>query len=208
MARKYVIGVTGNIATGKSTLLGMLRELGAAVINADDVTRLVMRRGEPAYEQIVAAFGSDILRADGEIDRAALGRRVFSDADAMRRLEAIVHPATIARIERQIEEANAAVVVIEAIKLIESGMVARLCDALWVIEAPAEQQLERLVAMRGMSRQDALQRISAQGPQADKVKAADVVIHNDGSVDDLRRRVLEAWQGIPAEFRQDMERPA
>jgi len=107
-----------------------------------------MRRGQRAYREIVAAFGQEILGPDREIDRAALGRRVFLDPAALRRLEQIVHPATIERIAREIEHSEARVVVIEAIKLIESGIVARLCNARWVVDAGPEQQLSRLMAMR------------------------------------------------------------
>jgi len=198
---KYVIGLTGNIAVGKSAVLNMLRELGATVIDADAVTREVMQRGRRAYKEIVAAFGPAILGPDRQIDRPALGRRVFSDPAALRRLEQIVHPATIERIARQIERAETPVVVIEAIKLIESGMTARLCNALWVVEAPAEQQLARLMTQRGMSRADAEQRIAAQPPQAEKIAMADVVIHNGGTLEETRRQVLAAWEAIPAEFR-------
>lgn len=198
---KYVIGLTGNIATGKSTVLRMLEELGAKVIDADAITREVMKRGQRAYREIVAAFGREILRPDREIDREALGRRVFSDPAALRRLEQIVHPATIERIAREIENAQERVVVVEAIKLIESGMVARLCNALWVVDAPLEQQICRLMGSRGMSRESALQRIQAQSPQAEKVAIADVVIDNSGSLEETRQRVLAAWETIPPEFR-------
>ena len=198
---KYVIGLTGNIATGKSTVLRMLEELGAKVIDADAITREVMKRGQRAYREIVATFGREILRPDREIDREALGRRVFSDPAALRRLEQIVHPATIERIAREIENAQERVVVVEAIKLIESGMVARLCHALWVVDAPLEQQIRRLMASRGMSRESALQRIQAQSPQTEKVAIADVVIDNSGSLEETRRQVLAAWETIPPEFR-------
>lgn len=199
---KYVIGLTGNIATGKTTVLGMLRELGAHVVDADAITRLVMQRGQRAYREIVAAFGPEILDPDGAIDRAALGRRVFSNPADLRRLEQIVHPATIERIAREIEHSDASVIVVEAIKLIESGIVARLCDTVWVVDAPLEQQLTRLMQERGMSRAEAEQRIRVQASQAEKVAFAHVVIHNEGSLEETRRQVLAAWEAIPAQFRQ------
>jgi len=199
---KYIIGLTGNIAVGKSAVLNILRELGAEVIDADAVTREVMARGQRAYKDIVAAFGPAILGPDRQIDRPALGRRVFSDPAALRRLEQIVHPATIERISRQIEHSPAGVIVIEAIKLIESGMVARLCDTLWVVAAPPEAQLRRLMEQRGMGRADAEQRIAAQPPQSEKIAAAKLVIRNAGTLEETRRQVIAAWETIPAEYRQ------
>ena len=199
---KYVIGLTGNIATGKSTVLSMLRGLGAEVIDADSITRSVMRRGQPVHQEVVAAFGSEILGPDLEINRSALGRRVFSDPTALRRLEQIVHPPTVKRIMRRIRRSPASVIVVEAIKLIESGMAGQLCHALWVVDAPQEQQMARLMTTRGFSRQEALQRIEAQPPQAEKVAAADVVIRNAGSLEETRRQVLDAWERIPTEFRR------
>jgi len=198
---KYVIGVTGNIATGKSTVLDILRELGAHVIDADAVTRRIMRRGEPAFDQIVAAFGPQIVDAGGELDRGALGRRVFADPVALRTLERIVHPLTLAAIRREIDASTAGVVVVEAIKLIESGFADEVGDSLWVVDAPAEVQLQRLVERRGMSREEALQRIAAQPPQAEKLLQADVVIENAGSLEETRRQVYEAWVRIPPQCR-------
>jgi len=198
---RYVIGLTGNIGTGKSTVVEMLLELGADAIDADSVTRAVMRRGRRAYREIVATFGPAILDSHGQIDRAELGRRVFSDQAALRQLEEIVHPATIERITRMIELSPSSIVVIEAIKLIESGMVIRLCDALWVVTASPEQQLERLTRNRGMSREDALQRMAAQPPQAEKTAAADVLIDNSGTPAETRAQVLAAWERLPQEVR-------
>ena len=193
----YVIGLTGNICTGKSTVSKILQELGVHIIDADVVTRKVMMRGQRAYNEIVEAFGQEMLGPNGEIDRARLGRRVFGDTEALRRLEELVHPATIEWITRDIENSDADVIVIEAIKLIESGMVIQLCDVLWVVDAPPEIQLSRLMKSRGMSREDALQRIHAQPPQAEKVASADVVIDNSGSIEETRQQVMAAWGKIP-----------
>jgi len=198
----YVIGLTGNIGTGKSMVLDILRDLGAHIIDADAVTRLVMQRGGAAYSAIVEAFGPEIVRADGEIDRAALGRLVFSDSCALRRLEKLVHPATTTWIKTDIAGTDADVVVIEAIKLIEAGLVAELCDTLWVVDVPPEVQLARLLDSRGMSREDALQRMAAQPPQEEKVAAADLVIDNAGAIEQTRQQVLAAWSAIPRARRQ------
>lgn len=194
--RPYVIGLTGNIATGKSLVGYMLAECGAEHIDADRLAHQAMARGTETWEQIVCAFGPQILQPDGEIDRAQLGAIVFADDDALARLERIVHPPVIARTEELIRHSTAPVVVVEAIKLIESGMVARLCDALWVVVAPRAVQVERLVANRGLSRKEAIARVDAQPPQSAKVAEADVVIDNGGSIEDTRCQVAHAWDAI------------
>ncbi len=201
----YVIGLTGNIATGKSTVAGMLAELGARVIDADALAHQVVRAGTPAWRQVVDQFGREIVQEDGEIDRARLGAQVFADPAAMARLEAIVHPAVIAEAGRLLEAIDkdsgpatagrARVAVLEAIKLIESGM-RRRCDELWVVTCPREQQVERLIRTRGLSRSEAELRIDAQPPQADKVALADVVIDNSHSVEETGVQVRREWQRI------------
>ena len=193
----YVIGLTGNIGAGKSTVLEMLRALGAHTIDADAVTRQVMRRGGPAYGPIIQEFGVGILGADGEIDRAALGRRVFADASALRRLEALVHPATIAWITEEIARTDADVIVIEAIKLIESGLLAR-CQSLWVTTCRAELQLERLRRDRGLTTADAVRRMNGQPDAAAKVARADVLLVNEGSREDLLAVVDKEWRCLTA----------
>jgi dephospho-CoA kinase len=194
--RPYVIGLTGNIATGKSLVGRMLSERGAEYIDADRLAHQAMARSTEAWEQIVRAFGPQILQPDGEIDRARLGAIVFSDAGALARLERIVHPPVIARTEELVQRSTAQVVVVEAIKLIESGMMARLCDALWVVVAPRAVRIERLMAHRGSSYEEAVARIDAQPPQSAKVAEADVVIDNGGSIEDTRRQVARAWDAI------------
>jgi dephospho-CoA kinase len=192
-----VIGLTGNIATGKSTVGRMLAERGAEHIDADRLAHQVMAQGTGAWEQIVRAFGREVLRPDGEIDRARLGAIVFSDDDALARLERIVHPPVIERTQALIERSSAPVVVVEAIKLIESGMVARLCDALWVVTAPRPVQIDRLVENRDLSRAEAAARVDVQPPQQAKVAQADVVIDNGGTLEETRRQVTEAWHALP-----------
>jgi dephospho-CoA kinase len=204
--RPYVIGLTGNIATGKSLVGRMLAERGAEHIDADRLAHQVVARGTDAWQQIVREFGREILRPDGEIDRARLGAIVFSDAAALTRLEGFVHPPVIALTGERIERSTASIVVVEAIKLIESGMVVRLCDALWVVIAPRAAQIERLVADRGLSYEDAVARVDAQPPQSAKAARADVVIDNGGSIEATRRQVARAWEGLelpcPAPRRQ------
>ncbi len=195
MQLPFLIGLTGNIATGKSEVARLLSELGAQVIDADLVAHQVMQPGGPAYDAVIAAFGPDILAADGTVDRARLGAIVFRDPAALRRLEAAVHPAVIAEVDRRIAQASAAVVVVEAIKLIEAGM-HRTYDALWVVTAPRPVQIARLMATRHLSAEEAALRVDAQPPQEEKAALADVVIVNDGNREQLRERVEAAWRQI------------
>jgi dephospho-CoA kinase len=192
---RVLIGLTGNIATGKSEVARMLADLGARVIDADKIAHDVMRPDGPAYDHVVAAFGTGILAADGTIDRAKLGAIVFRDPAALRRLEAAVHPATIAEVGRQIAAATEPVVVVEAIKLIEAGM-HRLYDALWVVTAPRWLQIARLVATRRLSEEEAALRVDAQPAQQEKAALADLVIVNDGSMADLQHKVEAAWAQV------------
>ncbi len=194
--RPYVIGLTGNIATGKSCVGEMLARRGAEHIDADRLAHQVMAHGTPVWERIVAAFGAQILGPDGKIDRTKLGEIVFRNAHELARLEQIVHPAVIARTEEQIARSKADVVVVEAIKLIESGMVLRLCDALWVVTAPREVQIRRLMSQRGLGYEDAVLRVDGQPAQSEKVTCADVVIDNGGPVEKTERQVERAWREI------------
>lgn len=193
---KVVIGLTGNIGVGKSTVMALLAELGAAGIDADKVAHEVMAPGQPAYDQIVARFGPQIAPDGGPIDRLRLGQIVFSDPAALADLEAIVHPAVFQVIQRRVAEADAPVVVIEAIKLLEAGLSRQLCQQVWVVTAPRAQQIQRLMRTRGLSEADAALRINAQPPQSAKVAQADVVIENDGSLDEVRAQVEQAWQAL------------
>jgi dephospho-CoA kinase len=199
-----LIGLTGNIATGKSEVARLLAELGApdlvSIIDADRVAHEVMRPGGPAYGPVLEAFGPEILAADGSIDRGKLGALVFRDPAALRRLETAVHPAVLAEVDRRIAEASERVIVVEAIKLIEAGM-HRACDALWVVTAPRTLQIKRLVETRGLSEAEAALRVDAQPPQEEKAALADgstelaevVVLVNDGDLAGLRQKVRAAW---------------
>jgi len=192
----YVIGLTGNIAAGKSVVGQMLAGWGAQHIDADKIAHQAMARGQPAWERVVAEFGREILSDDGEIDRKKLGGIVFADDRALARLESLVHPAVRRRIEALIATAQTRVVVVEAIKLIESGTAAQLCDTLWVVTASRETQIRRLVSQRRLTRQEAERRIDAQPPQRLKVNQANVVIENDGTLEQLIDQVQEIWSHI------------
>jgi dephospho-CoA kinase len=192
---RYLIGLTGNIATGKSTVARMLEELGATVIDADALVHELQRRGTPVFNDIVAAFGSSILDRAGEIDRKALGAIVFADPVQLRTLESIVHPAVLIESMQRLAAAPTPIVVYEAIKLIEAGR-AEMCDALWVVTARSDVQLQRLLRDRKMSKAEARQRIEAQPPQSEKIKQATVVIDNSGSLEETRRQVTTAFEAI------------
>ena len=192
-----VIGLTGNIACGKSTVAGMLADLGAVVIDADAVVHELQRRGSPLYRAIVAEFGDSVLRDDGAIDRARLGAIVFAVPARLARLEALTHPAVIEEVESRLREISAPAAVVEAVKLVEAGM-HRRCDSLWVVTCPRAVQFERLRG-RGLDNAAIEVRLDAQPAVAPKLALADVVIDNGGSRESTRRQVVVAWHamGLP-----------
>lgn len=194
--RPYLIGLTGNIATGKSTVAALLRQFGAQVIDSDALVHELLEPGTRVFREVVAAFGRGIL-SEGRIDRKKLGALVFADPGQMKRLEAIVHPAVKARRAEIVAVSDNPVIVFEAIRLIESGA-SEACDTLWVTTCSRDQQVERLCSERGLSREEAELRIDAQPPQEEKLRHADVVIENEGDLEGLRSRALELWQKIEA----------
>jgi dephospho-CoA kinase len=194
-----VIGLTGGIGTGKSTVLADLVALGAEGIDADRVAHEVMAPGGPVYAEIVAEFGRDILTADGQINRGQLGQRVFADPAAMAWLEAIVHPAVGEALAARVAASNAPAVVIEAIKLLEAGLSRRLCDQVWVTSCTRRQQIARLRASRDMSEAEVRRRVAAQMPAAQMIAQADRVINTGGTQAETGVQSLAAWVelGLP-----------
>jgi dephospho-CoA kinase len=192
---KYVIGLTGNIATGKSVVRKMLEHLGAYSIDADALSHRATAKGAPGYQKVVDIFGKWILDGSGEIDRAKLGRLVFNNPEALRQLEKIVHPLVEQAVDLMIRRASQRVIVIEAIKLLE-GNLAKACDTIWTTYAPEPLQKARLMQKRNMNEQDALQRIHAQPSQDVKTAAAHVVIQNTGSFEETWKQVVAAWKVI------------
>ncbi len=192
---KYVIGLTGNIATGKSVVRKMVEHLGAYGIDADALGHRAIARGAPGYHAVVEHFGKWILSPDGQVDRSKLSLVVFSDPEAMAHLESIIHPLVSQAVDMLVRHSQEMVIIIEAIKLIESSLRSR-CDSLWVVYAPEETQIARLVQKRGMSDVTARQRMSAQSPQQGKVDVADIIIRNDKSFDDTWQQVFTAWQKV------------
>lgn len=190
---KYVIGLTGNIATGKSVVRRMLEHLGAYTIDADTLSHRAIAKGAPGYSPVVEAFGKHILDGHGEIDRAKMGRLAFNDPEVLQELETIIHPLVGQAVDILVGRATQKTVVIEAIKLLE-GKLIHACDAVWTTYAPIAIQKTRLMDKRGMTEAEAMQRILSQPPQETKVKAARVVIQTTGTFEDTWKQVVEAWK--------------
>jgi len=190
------VGLTGGIASGKSTVSAILVELGAVLIDADVLAREVVARGTSGLEAVVDEFGAGVLTLDGHLDRAAMGALVFADADARKRLEAIVHPLVFERIvDLESQAPDDAVVVHDIPLLAESGR-AETFDAVLVVHAPPELQIARMTQDRGWTREDAEARIAAQASSEERLALATHVIDNTGSTDDLRRRVEVVYASL------------
>jgi dephospho-CoA kinase len=183
-----VIGVTGGIATGKSTVLAILRELGAFTIDADAVYHRLIGPGGDLVAPVMARFGEQVEGDDGAIDRRALAGIVFADPAALADLDRITHPAVISAISAEIGTADASVVAVDAIKLIESGM-HRLCDAVWLVSCDPAVQKARLMARNGLTRDEADLRLAAQPDEAYRRQHADIVLDNSGDKESLRRQI-------------------
>lgn len=199
---KFVIGLTGNIATGKSVVRKMLEHIGAFGIDADALANRAIQSGSPGYEPVRAAFGKYVLQEDGEIDRAKLAQIVFADHEALAFLEGIVHPIVRQAVDMLVRKSNYRVVVIEAIKLLESPL-RDACDTIWVTTSDPDRQLARLEQHRGMNRKQAEQRMSMQSPQEEKVAVADTVIHNNGSIEVTWEQVKASWKLLFPEAQGD-----
>jgi dephospho-CoA kinase len=198
MAARPVIGLTGGIGSGKSTVAAMLAELGADVIDTDKVGHDVYRPGTDGFRQVTEAFGPDIVAGDGTIDRRALAARVFADPDALRRLNAIVHPLIGLAVRDWLVRAQTAPgrgpIVVEAPVLMEAGW--RFFDEVWVVIVKPETAIARVTASRAMTADEVRRRIDAQLSNAERVKLADRVIENDGTLDALKEQVRIAWRAV------------
>lgn len=191
----YLIGLTGNIGSGKSMVRKMLEHLGALGMDADWLTRLASNPGAPGYAPILARFGREILDESGEIDRRRLGRLVFSDPAALASLEAILHPLASAATANILKRSPLPVVVIEAIKVLESDL-AEQCQSIWVVTADPQAVFARLEKSRGMSHADVEARLAQQSPLSEKMRRADVVIDNSGSLPATWQQVQAAWNTL------------
>jgi dephospho-CoA kinase len=193
------VGLTGGIGSGKSEVSRRLAARGAVVIDADVLAREVVAPGTEGFAAVVAAFGDAVVGPDGALDRPALGRLVFADLEARRRLEAIIHPRVRAR-AAEIEAAAppGAIVVHDIPLLVETGQAGRF-DLVLVVDVPPEVQLDRLVQQRGMSPEEAQARIASQAVREDRLAAADVVVDNSGTLAELDDRLDEIWPRLRRE---------
>ena len=192
---KYIIGLTGNIGSGKSTVLAMLGQLGARIVDADDLVHEVMDRGTPVWQAIVGTFGEAVLDEAGRIDRKKLGSVVFDDPQALKRLEEIVHPAVDESFLELLRNAEEPVVAVEAVKLIDSG-VHPVLNSVWLVTCPQEERLRRLVEGRGADPEEVQERLRAQMPQEEQARWADVVIDNGETLQQTWEQVKTEWERI------------
>lgn len=196
-----IIGITGNIACGKTAVGQMLLELGAErYIDADALVHRLYLQGQPVAVKVAETFGPEVVAADGSIDRKALGTVVFQDAEAMRRLEAIVHPAVGQVLLKELASVSlTGIAVIDAVKLLEGGSGA-LCQSKWMVVCSEEQELMRLMARNTLSEEEARARIRAQSPVAARLPLVDEVIDNSGSLEETRRQVTTAYEWFLSRF--------
>lgn len=199
MTHRIIIGITGPIAAGKSTVDALLRDLGAdPVIDADKVVHELYATSRPLQEAIAAAFGPEMRRPDGSIDRHALGSRVFAAPDALRTLEELVHPVTRAAVHARLEAAPpGTIAVVDAVKLLQ-GNLSGICTERWWIAADPAEQRRRLVKLRGLSLIEAEQRLAAQPRLEDWRRVINRVIDNSGPREQTRRQVEAAWNAVVA----------
>ncbi len=196
-----VLGITGNIACGKTSVGHMLLELGAErYIDADATVHALYEHGQPIAVKVAEAFGPSVIATDGSVDRKALGAVVFQDADAMRRLERIVHPAVGTAMMQELSRVSATgIVIIDAVKLLE-GNSGALCQSKWMVTCPEEQEFARLVARNGFSEQEAWARIRAQPSVAERLPLIDEVIDNGDSQEETHRQVVAAFSRFCSKY--------
>jgi dephospho-CoA kinase len=190
-----VIGLTGPIASGKSTVAELLRQRGAEVIDTDRVYRSLLRSGSELWRQVVDRFGPAIIGSDGEIDRAALGRLVFADPEALADLDRITHPAVVAEVRTLIARSTAPLIVLEAVKLVQSGLASDV-DALWFISADPETRLRRLMSRSGMDEASARTRIAAAPDTVPEGVEVTATIDNSGDFATTGAAVDDAWRAV------------
>ena len=190
------VGLTGGIGSGKSEVSARLGERGAVVIDADKIAREVVEPGTPGLAAVVAEFGEDVLLPDGALDREKVGRIVFADAERLAALNAIVHPLVGERMQELMDAAPAGAVVVYDVPLLAENGLAPMYDEVVVVDAPEETQLDRLVARRGMTEEDARARMANQASRDERRAVATHVIDNSGTLDDLKAQVDALWAAL------------
>ena len=191
-----IIGLTGGIGSGKSTVASFLAELGAYVLDADKIGHEVLFPGQLAWKEVIQEFGNEILKPDKSIDRAKLGELVFAKQEALVRLNKIVHPRiteTVIGKIKQLKNQNTKVIVVEATLLVEEGW-RSLVDEVWVTTTSQTNRLKRLRTRSGYSESESLSRIRSQSTDEERLKTADVVINTDGTIEEVRIKIKELWQ--------------
>ncbi|MFT8637963.1 MAG: dephospho-CoA kinase [Pseudoclavibacter sp.] len=202
-----IVGLTGGIGAGKSTVAAVWRGLGATVVDADQLSREVVEPGTPALAEVAAAFGPQVLREDGSLDRARLGRLVFADPARRARLEGIIHPAVQREARARLAAAPGPVAVYDVPLLVEAVRDFPF-DAIVVVSAPAEVRQQRLVELRGMDPGEARARIASQATEAERLALADYVIDASGTVADTERQARDLWPTLTAQAAANDDAPA
>ncbi|OEV06871.1 dephospho-CoA kinase [Streptomyces nanshensis] len=193
------VGLTGGIGAGKSEVSRLLDEHGAVIVDADKIAREVVEPGTPGLAAVVAEFGEEILAPDGSLDRPRLGAVVFADTDRLAALNAIVHPLVgerSAELERQAEEEDSGGVIVHDVPLLTENGLGPLYELVLVVDASPKTQLDRLVRLRGMTEGQAASRMAAQATREERLALADIVIGNDGPLEELEARVREVWEEL------------
>ncbi|SPF31533.1 Dephospho-CoA kinase [Candidatus Desulfosporosinus infrequens] len=194
----FTIGLTGGIGSGKSTVAQWFKKQGVPVLDADKIVHRLLLSDLPTIEKLIHEFGSEILSANGQIDRSKLGKRVFRDEDARRRLERIVHPSVLEGMQEEraaLQDAKIRFCVWDVPLLYETGL-EKFVDEVWVVWVPKDLQFSRVLARDNLSRAEVEARMAAQGSLDEKRKRADVVIDNSGSDEELERQLAEAWEEL------------
>lgn len=195
-----IIGITGGIASGKTEVANFLKDLGAVVIDTDEIAKEITKPGKDAYCEIIKTFGEDILLNNKEIDRKKLGGIVFSNIEARKKLENITHPEIMREMVRRIRDNPAPIIFLIIPLLIEKNM-QKTVDSIWLIKAPKKNQIRQLMVRDNLTEEEAQKRIKSQMTTEDKEKFADVIIKNDGDINEVKERVRELYQKITEERR-------